>query len=126
MIDSSAWIHHVQHGDPVVDVLMAQQAVVGHVDVAGELRMGCGESARLSSDRVLDLPQIDRPPAEQVISEVDAAGLRCRGIGWTDAAIVVACLAADPPVALYTRDRRLARTASEAGLQVIEPGTIDP
>jgi len=69
---------------------------------------------------VLQLPQVPAIGVVELIYLVQSVGLRCRGIGWTDAAIVLACANARPPAALRTRDRRMVAAAAAIGVQVLD------
>ena len=104
---------------------MACQRAAGHVDIAGELIMGCGPDVRGSCNDVLELPQLEPIPACEAIRAIESLGLRCRGIGWTDAGIILSCLHASPPAALCTRDRRMAIAARAVGILVVEGSPAD-
>jgi hypothetical protein len=121
VIDTSAWLHHIRHGDPVVMAGLVARLAVGHVDVAGEIRVGSGLPARRLSDQVLRLPRLEALDPLATLSKLDEQQLAGCGIGWTDAAIFLACASSAEVIALYTRDRRMAAAAERIGVTVFQP-----
>jgi predicted nucleic acid-binding protein len=122
LLDTSVWIQHVRYGDAVVAFALREHLAVGHVDIAGELRMGVGEVALAISEQVLALPRIASIEAGDAIRLVDERKLAGIGLGWTDASLILACAASSEKVALYTLDRRMAFGARKIGIEVVGPG----
>lgn len=119
LIDTSAWIEHMRRQDPVVVAALQERMALGHLDVAGELRVGSGVLATRLSDQVLGLPRLPAVDPIEAMATLDDLRLQGRGIGWTDVSIIVACMARGRGVALYTRDRRMAAAARDVGLSVL-------
>jgi len=84
--------------------------------------MGSGDQAAHLRDIILALQPVEPIGRGDLYSFVERFSMNGRGVGWMDAGIVAACLASDPPVSLYTRDRRMAALAVWLGVSVVEPG----
>ena len=121
LLDSSAWIRHVRHGDAAVDRAIAEGTALGHPDVAGEVAMGSGEQASRLRDVILGLARVEPLGRADLYALVERLGMNGRGVGWIDAGIVAACIAVDPPVPLYTRDRRMRELAALVGVPLVDP-----
>lgn len=120
LLDSSAWIRHIRHGDDLVDRAIAAGVALGHPDVAGEIAMGTGEQARRLRDVILGLSRVEPIDRVDLFALVEQRGMNGHGVGWIDAGIVASCLLADRPVLLYTRDRRMREIAVSLGVEVID------
>lgn len=106
----------------IVAALQARVAI-GHVDIAGELRVGSGLTAIRASNQVLGLPRLAALDPLDAMSLMDDVRMNGRGVGWTDASIILACKAVGQRIALHTRDRRMAVAAKDVGVLVLEtPG----
>lgn len=105
----------------MVAFALREHLAVGHVDIAGELRMGIGEVALAISEQVLALPRIASIEAKDAIRLVDEHELAGIGLGWTDASLILSCAASSDKVALYTLDRRMAFGARKIGIEVVGP-----
>ena len=119
LIDSSAWIRHIRFGDPVVDRAIAEGVALGHVDVAGEIAMGTGDHAARFRDMILQLTPVEAVERNELFALVASMQMNGRGVGWTDAGIIAACLLSRPPTPIYTRDRRMRELAEAIGVPVI-------
>lgn len=86
LLDSSAWIRHLRHGDDVVDHAIASGTALGHPDVAGEIAMGSGEHAAGMRDIILGVARVEPVERSDLFTLVSACGMNGQGVGWIDAA----------------------------------------
>lgn len=112
LIDTSVWIDHFRGEDraAVLPGRLEAEEVVLHPWVVGELALGHFGSARaqILSDLRL-LPTLERVTDDEVMSMIDARRLWGSGLGWVDAGLLAAALAAR--ASLWTFDGPLGRAA---------------
>jgi predicted nucleic acid-binding protein len=115
LVDTSIWVDHLRIGDAGLTRLLNEGFVLGHPWVAGELAMG--QLAR--RDEVLgllaNLPQATVASDREVMTLIETRRLFGRGIGYVDAQLLASTLLT-AGAQLWTRDKRLAGTASALGL----------
>jgi predicted nucleic acid-binding protein len=109
--DTSAWIQHQVHPDPLLTKMLDIGRVVGHPMVVGELWLGCGARPRTLAEVVASLPAAPLVEPGEVRSFADAHKLVCAGIGWVDACLLTACAASSGAIGLYSKDRALVSNA---------------
>ena len=83
--------------------------------------LGCGDACHALACDIPELPWPHAVPVQDAIRSLDALLLRCRGIGWQDAQVLLDCRASGVPVAIYTLDRRMSDAARRLGVPVIDP-----
>ena len=117
LVDTSIWIRSLLGREPfrrTLDRLLADERVLGHDLVLGELLIGGtgGRAPMLSVYRHFTLA----PSAshDDVVSLVSARRLSGRGIGWIDAHLLASTLLAG--ARLYTADGPLQALAAELGV----------
>lgn len=111
LVDTSIWIDHLRVGDAGLVGLLQDGRVLGHQWVTGELALG-----RLSHrEEVLglldNLPQARLATAVEVMTLIETRHLAGAGIGYVDVHLLASTLLT-PGSRLWTRDERLAATAS--------------
>ena len=106
-MDTGVWSHHFREGDPRLVRLLRERQVVTHPWIVGELALGPGLRLDVLDD-LRRLPQIRAVEDDALLEFVVLHGLR--GIGWVDAQLVAAALAARTPI--RTTDSRLAEAAA--------------
>ena len=117
LVDTSVWIRFLSNRAPFaaeMDSLLADDAVVGHEFVYGELLVGDrgGRQKLLSSyERMEQIPPV---PHSEVVAFIRARRIHGRGIGWIDAHLLASALVAG--VRLWTADGPLAAVADELGI----------
>jgi hypothetical protein len=119
LVDTSAWIACAQFGDPVLETLLESRRALGHGVVTGELALGCGPTAARLAMTAAALPQAPELDHRMVRGVVEGCLLSCNGLSWSDASLIASALAASDAgdaVAIYTRDRVLAREAIRLGV----------
>ncbi len=118
LVDTSVWIDGFGGRSQVARLLserIATKAIVVHPFVLGEIslgRWGAERDAMLSSMAVM--PRVPVVPDGDVLDLIERRGLAGSGIGWVDAHLVAAALAAS--CELWTFDQRLARVAAKLGV----------
>ena len=115
LADTSVWIEHLRHGEPLLRVALEEERVLVHPFVIGEL--ACGNLRERGS--ILDL--LGRLPLAPIATDDEAhelvrrRALMGRGIGWIDVHLLASAAMA-APARLWTHDRRLAAIAAEMEL----------
>jgi len=114
IVDTSVWIEHFRRRNAALVELLEANDVLMHPDVTGELACGSLRSrARILS--LLDfLPTAPVVETRDVRRMVEARRLWGRGLGWIDAGLLAAALAARAK--LWTLDRALAQAADRLGV----------
>ena len=115
LADTSVWADHLRDSDPEMLERLNTDAIVIHSHVLGEIALGSLKNRVEIMAKLHTLPR--SPLAEDlgVVMMIEARKLFSRGIGFTDAHLVAACLI-DRRLRLWTRDRRLNKVATELGL----------
>jgi len=115
LIDTSVWVKHLRRGVPGLADALDQGLVLVHPFVVGELACGNLENRREILDLLAALPAAVTATDDEVMHLLDERGLMGRGIGWVDAHLLASALLSHAP--LWTRDRRLAETAADLGIE---------
>ena len=117
LVDTSVWIRFVANRAPIaaeLDRLLADDVVVGHDCVYGELLVGDrGGRAQLLSNYER-MEQVQSVPHREVVAFVRARKIHGRGIGWIDAHLLASALVGG--VQLWTADGPLGEIAAELGI----------
>lgn len=117
LVDTSVWIDYVRgvpRARPLADHLELNEVLV-HPFVRGELSLGrvsAGAAAVLEGLALL--PSLRPVADDEVLAMVKERRLAGSGIGWVDAHLLAATLAAKAD--LWTFDRRFARVAAGHGV----------
>ncbi len=115
LVDTSIWIDHLRTGQPRLSALLDEGHVLGHAWVTGELAMGTLSQRQEILGLLANLPQARSASETDVMTLIETRRLFGLGIGYVDAHLLAATLLTDG-ARLWTRDRRLAATASDLGL----------
>jgi predicted nucleic acid-binding protein len=114
LVDTSVWVRFLSGREPFargLDALLAEDRVLGHDLVHGELLIGDrGGRPRLLA-AYSDITRARAVAHVDVVELVTARGLQGRGIGWIDAHLLASTLV--ERCALWTADDRLATIAAE-------------
>jgi predicted nucleic acid-binding protein len=114
LVDTSIWVDHIRGPDVELMHLLDQELVLGHPFVIGELAIGT------LPDRAVWLRDLGRLPSalvarhHEVMSMIEDVKLFGRGIGYVDVHLLASTRLSN--CLIWTRDRRLADTASEMGI----------
>ncbi|MDQ3432997.1 MAG: type II toxin-antitoxin system VapC family toxin [Actinomycetota bacterium] len=121
LLDTSIWIDHLRVGQSTVAELLEAGAVLAHPWVTGEIALG-RLSARAEILALLgNLPQATVATSNEVSTLVESRQLYGLGIGYVDAQLLAATLLTRD-AQLWTRDKRLARVATDLGCAAIPQG----
>ncbi len=115
LVDTSVWIDHLRTGDHRLARLLGGNGVLSHPLVVGELAMGNLQSRETVLSSLQDLPQAAVAQEEEVLQFVAARRLFGRGLSYVDAHLLAA-VQLTPSASLWTRDKRLAKAATELSL----------
>lgn len=115
IVDSSVWIDHLDHGDPLMTRLLDAGDVLVHPFVMGEI--ACGNLPNRST--VLEeMGNLYAPVVAEhgeALFVIEQQRLMGRGIGYVDVHLLASALLTDS-TRLWTRDRRLHNAANELGV----------
>jgi hypothetical protein len=115
LVDTSIWIDHLNHGDPVLSWLLSENNVLLHPYVFGELALGSLRQRGVILHSVRRLPEMRPARDSEVLALIGKAGLAGSGIGYVDAHLLTAVRLMFG-ASLWTRDRRLREAAEALGL----------
>ena len=115
LADTSIWVDHLRAGDAELARLLDRGGIAAHPLVVAELALGSLRNRREVLALLDGLPRAPEATPAEVRVLIEAQPLHSRGIGYVDAALLASCRLA-PGLRLWTRDRRLAALAAEAGL----------
>lgn len=118
LVDTSVWIRSLAGKEPFrkrVDRLLADESVLGHALVYGELLIGDPGARSAMLAHYSRFSYAASVPHEEVIALVRARRLFGRGIGWIDAHLLASSLVSG--ARLYTVDGPLAGLARELGVE---------
>lgn len=120
LIDTSIWIDHFRRADARLDRLVANEQVLGHPHVTGEL--ACGKLPRRQEfvGLMSDLPQAHIADDNEVLELIERHRLMGSGIGYLDAHLLASTFMT-AGACLWTRDRRLAKVSLD--LKIAAPQT---
>ena len=115
LVDTSIWVDHLRAADDRLVALLEGGQVLAHPFVIGELSLGHLRQREAVISALQRLPRVDVATDSEVMFLIDTHRLFGIGIGYIDAHLLASVrLTAD--VMLWTRDRRLHRTAIQLGL----------
>lgn len=110
VVDSSIWIDHIHHGEPVLTSLLLREHALMHPHALGEIALGSIRNRENILTRFLRLPVPFIAKDGHVLSLIEDEGLVATGIGYTDAHLLASALLT-PGGKLWTRDKRLSAQA---------------
>jgi hypothetical protein len=115
LVDTSVWIDHFRAADPQLNSLLANNDVLAHPCVIGEIALG-SVAKRAEVIRLLNnLPAAIIASHQEVMIFVDRHKLANTGVGYVDACLLAAA-ALTPAAALWSRDKNLRATAARCGV----------
>jgi hypothetical protein len=115
LVDTSIWIDHLNHDDPVMTKLLNADAVMLHPSVYGEIMLGNLKDRPALRRRLSKLPPAPTPRHDEVYELIETQRLFGAGIGLVDAHLLASTLMSEEHL-LWTRDRRLANIAERLGV----------
>ena len=115
LIDTSVWIDHFRTGSSALAYLIAEDRVVQHPFVTGELAVGNPNARQRTILLLRSLPRIEPVNEQQFHDFMDNSRLFGTGLGFVDIHLLAAVDAA-PGSKIWTRDRRMQEQADRLGL----------
>jgi predicted nucleic acid-binding protein len=119
LIDSSVWVDHFRAAEPRIALLAAEETILMHPLVFGELAMG-NFARRSTVLRWFEnfIPAV-QARQDEVLHLVESAQLHGKGLGFIDAHLLASARLM-PSATLWTRDKRLLSAAAALGVGVLE------
>jgi predicted nucleic acid-binding protein len=115
LADTSIWIDHLRSGNTELRRQLGLGQIVIHPFIIAELALGSLRD-RARTLALLDLlPQVRMAHLGEVRIAIESHRLYNLGIGLTDAHLIASVLI-DAPTLLWTRDKRLRKTAEGLGI----------
>ncbi|MCW5202389.1 type II toxin-antitoxin system VapC family toxin [Desulfobulbus sp. US1] len=115
LADTSVWIDHLRQTDDMLVSILNSAQVVMHPMIIGELACGNLKNRVILLDLLKKLPAVRPAQNDEVLYFIEHNQLMGRGIGFVDAHLL-ASLALNSHIVLWTRDKRLDRAANQLGL----------
>ena len=114
LVDTSVWVDHLRHGNPVLQTLLRHDRVVCHPFIIGELACGNLRHRTHILDSLQTLSQAAVVVPEEVLQFIDRNGLMGQGLGYVDVHLLAAARLSR--TWLWTLDRKLHQAACRQGL----------
>ncbi len=114
LVDTSVWIDHLHRADGQLQVCLQAGQVWTHTVVIGELAAGRLRHRAEVLRHLQKLPRADEIDLAEGLHLLEAHALMGRGLSWVDVQLLAAALI--DGLKLWTRDRALARAATELDL----------
>jgi predicted nucleic acid-binding protein len=118
LVDTSVWIDHLNASDPMLASLLAEERVLTHPYVVGEISLGSLRDRDIVLGALLDLPRAPMATPEETFYLIERERLFNRGIGYVDTSLL-ASARLQPGITLWTRDKRLKKVADELSLSAV-------
>jgi predicted nucleic acid-binding protein len=114
LADTSVWIEHFPHGEPVLSDRLSEGLVLMHPFVSGELACGNLEDRAEVLSALHSLPLAKLASNGEVRRVIEDRRLWGRGLGWIDVHLLASALLSN--CVFWTFDLRPAKAARELGL----------
>jgi len=114
LADTSIWVDHFRSGNTPLAARLAQQEILMHPFILGELLLGLVNRREVVAD-LRALPRVATATHDEVEVLVEGVPLHGRGIGYVDAALL-ASVRLHGGARLWTQDRQLARAAADMAI----------
>ena len=115
LVDTSIWIEHLRKGDDRLVALLNSNQVMMHPFIIGELACGNLQNRDNLLRLFRNLPQSRVATHEEALYFIEHRALMGKGIGFIDVHLLAA-VALDGSMRLWTRDKRLRNIATALNL----------
>lgn len=115
LVDTSVWIDHFRAAEPQLGNLLANNQVLAHPYVIGEIALGSVAKRADVLRHLTNLPAATTASHPEVMTFIDRHRLANTGVGYVDACVLAAA-ALTPGAALWSRDKNLRAAATRCGL----------
>ena len=120
LADTSIWVEHFRSDNEELRKQLADRHVAMHPFIVAELALGSLRD-RTNTLAFLDLlPQVRVAQLSEVRQMIEVRSLYCQGIGLADAHLI-ASIFLNPPMLLWTKDKRLRGVAEAFGIRANLP-----
>ena len=120
LVDTSAWVDHLRAGNAQLSALLEGSNVAMHPMVLGELACGNLKDRETLLALWRNLPHLPAVTNTEALFFLESNRLWGRGIGYIDVSLLAA-VSLNAEARLWTRDKRLRKTAEQLGLTHEEP-----
>ena len=114
LVDTNIWIEFLKQPLPELGELIAEERVVTHPCVIGEVLVGNVQQRPAIRQFLLSLPLAVGADFTEVLAMIESRNLFRRGLQWNDVLLLAAAKLTSAH--LWTRDKRLAEAAEEFGI----------
>lgn len=115
LVDTSVWVDHFRRRNDALIQLLAQDRVLVHPFVIGEIACGTPPARARTLADLDQLQPSQQASAREVLAFVERERLFGLGCGWVDMVLLASALMT-PGAALWTLDGRLANLAERLGV----------
>ena len=115
LVDTSIWIDHFRAADPQLVALLAQNDVLAHPCVIGEIALGSVKQRAQVLRNLNNLPAPIVATHAEIMAFIERRALANTGVGYVDASLL-ASAALTPGAALWARDKTLRASAARCSL----------
>jgi predicted nucleic acid-binding protein len=84
LVDTSVWIDHINASDSMLAGLLAEERVLVHPYVIGEISLGSLRNRAVVLEALRDLPCAPVATPEEIFYLIEGEQLFSRGIGYVD------------------------------------------
>lgn len=114
LADTSVWADHIRDPSAVLLDLLNDHRLVMHPLVIGELALGTLPRRTSFLSDLRDIQSVPMAEHEEVMTMIETNRIAGQGLGWVDVNLL-ASVRLVPDLRLWTRDKRLHRTADTFG-----------
>jgi predicted nucleic acid-binding protein len=115
LVNTSVWVKHFGHGEPLLGELLLGVSILIHPFVLGEIACGTMKHRAHVMDDLAALPSAAAATDTEVLQLIETRRLWGRGIGWVDVHLLASALLSG--CRLWTLDERLDRAAEHVGIE---------
>ncbi|MGO4832919.1 type II toxin-antitoxin system VapC family toxin, partial [Rhizobiaceae sp. 2RAB30] len=116
LADTGIWIDHFRQIDPLLSQTLADDMMLCHPVVIGELALGSLRNRAATLAYLAALRESAVATHPEVMEMVERHQLHSMGIGYSDAHLLASTLI-DSRAELWTRDKRLGAAARKVGVR---------
>ena len=114
LVDSSVWIRHFKKLNVEFAELLANNAVMIHPMIIGELACGSMKYRTEILQLLMTLPRAESCSLDEVVDFIEHKNIHGKRIGWVDANLLASAMVSK--VSIWTFDRPLSHIARELGV----------
>jgi len=111
LVDTSVWIDHLRKGESGLVELLAEEAVLCHPFVIGELACGNLKNRQEILSLLQSLPQTPQAENDEVLRFIQESGLMGQGLGWVDVHLLASARLSKSQI--WTLDKALCKAGRE-------------